>query len=120
MDKTSDKLEVFFDESCGICKRVMKLLSVFNYRGQCCFLFAEQMQYHSHPEVMKNRYFDLYSFDGNQFFSGYDTYMQIFKRSLLLMPVYYLMKLSIVRRIGERIYRKVADSRSCKVKIKTT
>jgi hypothetical protein len=58
----------------------------------------------------------MYSYDGIKIYSGYDSYMQIFRRLIVpFYPIYLLMKLKIVRKVGERYYRKVADSRACKI-----
>ena len=74
------------------------------------------MNFDKESEVMKDRYYNMYSYDGTNIYSGYDSYMQIFRRlTIPFYPFYLLMKLKIVRKIGERYYRKVADSRSCKI-----
>ena len=108
-------LKVYFDESCGICKNVKKILTFISFNKKCEFLFADEMDFPPNSEEMLNRYYDLYSFDGTNFFKGYDTYCQIFKRNPLLFVFYLFMKLPFVKFIGEKIYRKVANSRTCKI-----
>jgi predicted DCC family thiol-disulfide oxidoreductase YuxK len=110
------KLFVYFDESCGVCKKVKAFLSFFNFSGDCLFCFAKDMNFPIDSEPMNNRYYDMYSFDGTNFYKGYDSYYQIFKRMRFpFLPLYFLMKVKLIRKIGEKLYRKVADSRNCKI-----
>jgi predicted DCC family thiol-disulfide oxidoreductase YuxK len=109
------KLKIYFDESCGICKKVRRFLSWFDFLKRCEFLFAKDMSFNEDTEAMQNRYVDMYSYDGSNFYKGYDSYMQMFKRMPLFYPMYLLMQISFVRKVGEAYYRKVADSRACKI-----
>lgn len=109
-------LTIYFDEGCGICKQVRRFLSFFDFGHRCEFSFAKDMNLEQDSEAMLNRYLDMYSFDGTKTYRGYDSYMQIFKRlAFPFYPIYILMKLRFVRLVGEKYYRKVADSRACKV-----
>ena len=109
-------LTIYFDEGCGICKKVRSFLSFFDFQKKCNFSFAKDMNFEKDSEAMQNRYYDMYSYDGIKIYSGYDSYMQIFRRLIVpFYPIYLLMKLKIVRKIGEHYYRKVADSRACKI-----
>lgn len=108
-------ITIFVDESCGICNKVRNILSRFNYKGKCNFEFAGDMNFSADTEAMKNRYYDLYAFDGVSFYTGYDTYIEIFRRDNFLLIFYWLMKINFIRFLGERIYRKVADRRACKI-----
>ena len=111
-----DTLTIYFDEGCGICKRVRSFLSFFDFQNKCNFSFAKDMNLDEASEAMQNRYYDMYSYDGIKIYSGYDSYMQIFRRLIVpFYPIYLLMKLKMVRKIGEHYYRKVADSRACKI-----
>jgi len=113
------QLTIYFDEGCGICKDVRKFLSLFDFQNQCVFSFAKDMNFDINSEPMQNRYFDMYSYDGKNFYKGYDSYMQIFKRlKIPFYPLYILMHLKVIRRIGEKIYRKAAESRTCKMPTK--
>ena len=110
------KLSIYFDESCGICKKVRKILMFFN-NGTCEFSFAKEMNFKSDSDPMLNRYVDMYSFDGNSFYKGYDSYLQIFRRlKIPFYPFYLIMLLKPVRFIGEKIYRRVAEKRACQIR----
>ena len=110
-----EKLTIYFDEGCGICKKIRRTLKALHFRDKIEFSFAGAMDFEPSSEPMLNRYSDMYSFDGRSFYKGYDSYMQLTRRMLLLYPLYLLMHLKPVRILGERIYRKVADSRACSI-----
>lgn len=109
------KLTIFFDEGCGICKKISSFLNFFN-NGSCEFKFAKDMNFDEETDEMKLRYYDLYSYDGEKFFKGYDTYLEIFKRiKTPFHPLFLFMKIKIIRKIGQKIYRKIADQRTCDI-----
>lgn len=108
-------ITVYIDEGCGICKKVHKIIKHFIRKEKVKFKYAEEMKFEPDSEAMKNRYIDLYCYDGENFFSGYETYIQLTKRSFILYPIHLLLKVKIVRFFGERIYRNIADSRKCEI-----
>jgi len=109
-----NRLIVYFDEGCGPCTKV-KIIMSFLRIGRCEFKFAKDMKFDEKSDAMINRYNDLYCFDGISFYSGYDTYLQIFKRSFLLYPIFLFMKITFIRKIGNQTYRKIADNRKCQI-----
>lgn len=109
------KLTVFVDEGCGICKNVMQVLKIFVNNELVIFKYAKDMDLNPKSEPMKRRYIDLYSSDGSLFYSGYQSYLEITRRSVLLFPFHIVMKIPPIRRIGEKIYRRIADSRACEI-----
>ena len=109
------KLVIYFDEGCGICKKVRSFLNFFN-NGSCEFKFAKDMNFAKDTEEMKLKYYDLYSYDCELFFKGYATYLEIFKRlKIPFYPLFVIMKIKIIRNIGEKIYRNIADKRTCDI-----
>lgn len=112
-----EKLTIYFDEGCGICKKIRATLKALHFRGRIRFSFAREMDFDPASAPMQNRYFDMYSYDGDRFYSGYDSYLQLTKHMLLLYPLHLLMHLKPVRAIGERIYSKVAESRTCNIEL---
>ncbi len=108
------KLMVFYDETCGMCKIVMSVLSKLGSGQRVMYLEAQTMdEFVSDRQALENRYYDLHSFAGDRVFKGYDAYINIAKRTLLLLPLYPIMLLPFVRWIGEKIYRNIADARTC-------
>ena len=107
-------ITVYVDETCGICKKVQKILRPLVTK-KVTFKFADDMDFDPQSEPMINRYYDLYSHDGETFFKGYQTYVEITRRSYILFPIHLLMRIFFVRLIGEKIYRRIADSRACEI-----
>ena len=110
-----NKITIYVDEGCGICKKTLRVLKPLVIKSLVVFKFARDMNFDPKSEPMQNRYIDLYSYDGQFFYSGYQTYLEITKRSILLFPLHLIMRIGIIRKIGEKIYRRIADSRACKV-----
>jgi predicted DCC family thiol-disulfide oxidoreductase YuxK len=110
------KLNVYFDESCGICGKIARIITFLDFRDLIECSFAEDLANVPEDNVRERRYIDLFSFDGNEYISGYNTYLEITKRLPLMFLLHLVMKISLVRILGEKIYRKVADNRSCKIK----
>lgn len=109
------KITVYIDEGCGICKNTSRVLKPIVIKSLVIFKFAKDMNFDPKSEPMQKRYIDLYSFDGEFFYSGYQTYLEITRRSILLFPLHLIMRIEIISKIGKKIYRKIADSRACKV-----
>lgn len=56
---------------------------------------------------------DLFAISDGRIVHGYDAYVLIASRMPLLWPAALLMRLPPVSAVGRRVYRRVADSRSC-------
>ena len=104
------KLTIYFDEGCGICQKVKKTMSFFNWRNKYVLLNAEDLV---SEEISYKKYIDLYAFDGDKYIVGYQTYLEIFKRGFIGYPFYLICSIPFIRNIGEKMYRKIADSRTC-------
>ena len=108
-------ITIYIDESCGICKKVYNIIKHFTRKKKVIYKYAKDMKFEHDSEAMKNRYYDLISYDGEFFFSGYQTYIELTKRSYILYPIHLLLKFKLIRFFGEKIYRNIADSRKCKI-----
>lgn len=106
-------LTIYFDESCGICRKIKSFLMAIDFFNTCRYSYAGNMDFDEAGDPMKNRYFDLYSYDGQDFYAGYETYLQITKRIFMLWPLHLIMRMPFVRPVGEKIYARVARSRTC-------
>ena len=108
-------ITVYIDESCGACKKVKKILKPLVIKNKVVFKFAEDMDFNPDSEAMINRYTDLFSYDGEKFYKGYDTYTQISRRSYVMFPLFLFMKIPFVKLLGNKIYQKISKSRTCKI-----
>lgn len=107
-------LIVFYDETCRFCQRAIALLTKISPSHAVLYKPAQAMEQFTHHETaLKNRYRDIYSILEETTFKGYDTYLEIAKRTPLLWPLSVFMKWPIVRFFGEKFYRHLADTRTC-------
>ena len=115
MKKPESPLIVFYDEGCGICSKIARFLSKLA-SGEMVVVYkkaADMDQFTKETSALQNRYQDMYSLSDDKIFNGYDTYLQIALRTQILLLVSIFMQFLFVRNIGEKIYRRIANSRSC-------
>ena len=111
--KNSSKatLSVYYDEGCGPCTTIARLIDRFNWFGHVRFLEAAE-----YPEKTGDEYVDIHSIDATgAVFQGYETYQQLAWRIPILWPVAPFMYLPPVAWLGQEIYRRIADSRTCRL-----
>jgi predicted DCC family thiol-disulfide oxidoreductase YuxK len=103
------RLVVYYDESCGPCRRTARLLDAVNWLGWVRFCEARQ-----HPTAQGEQYADILSTrrDGTPY-AGFATYQQIAWRIPLLWWLLPIVYLPPVVWVGRRIYRRIADRRRC-------
>ena len=106
-------LKVYFDENCHICNRTRLILKPIVRSEICIFLFAKDLK--SNDQINKIKYVDLISYDGEKYFAGYETYLEIFRRSYLLYILYLFMNLKIVTFFGKKIYTNISSKRTCRI-----
>ena len=110
------KLQVFFDESCGICQQVVSYLSRLCRSDLVEFHAASELDtFTTNRDLLDSRYLDMVGLAENASFRGYETYVQIASRFRYVPQLSVLMALPGVRHVGELIYRRVSRSRTCKV-----
>ena len=109
-----DKMEYDFDFWLNLVT-VIFIIKHFIRKGKVKFKYAKDIKFESDCEAMKNRYIDLYCYDGENFFSGYETYIEPIRGSFILYPFYLLLNVKLVRFFGEKINRNIADSRKCEI-----
>ena len=107
----NDILTIYFDKNCGICMKVYRVCKFLN----SSYLKLSYLQEVS-DEVNKNKAYVFIASKGEEGnYYGYNTYCEIISRIPTLSILYPIMKLKLISKIGERIYLKVANNRSCKI-----
>jgi predicted DCC family thiol-disulfide oxidoreductase YuxK len=111
-----DPLLVFYDGSCGFCRRavaILRVLDVFDALRPIAGV-PEASSRSAYPQITDEMLArDLHAAAGGRIAAGYDAYAWIAKRVFLLWPVAAIMRLPFVAALGRRVYRRVADSRHC-------
>lgn len=111
------RLIVFYDERCGFCCRVVSLLAKLSPPEVIYQKAAEMERFTRDANALPNRYHDLFALSDETLFQGYDAYLQIAGTTPLLKPLSFLMRMAFVRFMGEKIYRFIADHRTCDSKL---
>jgi len=107
---------VLYDGGCGLCRRVIGILrSVDLFDGvEPVPGLSGDPRRRRHPEITDEMLaHDLWVADGTRARSGFLAYRLIAARVPVLWPLLPLMALPPVARLGERLYRQIADSRAC-------
>jgi len=111
-------LVVFYDQQCRFCRRavaVLKSLDLFDVLDlkpvEAPADGADEELYGRIPYESRVR--DIHAIAGNDTHAGYEAYVAIAKRNLLLWPFAVIMQWPPVEARGRRIYRRIADSRHC-------
>jgi len=109
--RANASLTVYYDEGCGPCTFVARLLDRLNWLARIWFRPAAQF-----PDPTGREYEDMHAVRGDgQLFAGYEAYQQIAWRIPLLWLFAPIMYLPPVAWLGRRVYRRIADSRDCEV-----
>lgn len=107
---------VLYDGGCGLCRRVIGILrsvDLFDGVEPVPGLAGDPRRWR-HPEITDEMLaHDLWVADGARARSGFPAYRLIAARVPVLWPLVPLMALPPVASLGERLYRRVADSRAC-------
>ena len=111
------RLIVFYDERCGFCCGIVSLLAKMSTPGVVYQEAAEMERFTRDADALQNRYRDLYALSDETLFQGYDAYLQIAGTTPLLKPLSFLMRMAFVRFMGKKIYRFIADHRTCDSKL---
>lgn len=109
-------LLVLYDGGCGFCRRAIGILrsaDLFDGVEPAPGLTGDPRR-RRHLEITDEMLaHDIWVADGPRAWSGYAAYRVIAARIPVLWPLVPVMALPPVARLGERVYRRVADSRSC-------
>jgi predicted DCC family thiol-disulfide oxidoreductase YuxK len=107
-----------FDGGCGICRKTAAGLSRNTLPGGVEYVSAQEGLRSGRLPAdadLSRLLTDIHLFTPDAAYVGYVAYRRLAWRTPLFWPVLPFLYLAPVRAIGERIYRRVADGRSCQV-----
>jgi predicted DCC family thiol-disulfide oxidoreductase YuxK len=115
-----EHVKILYDDGCRMCRRtisVVRALDVWRILEPIPGAGGDprRLRYPQITDEMLTH--DLFAIREHRVVGGYDAYVLIASRLPLLWPATLLMRLPPVAAIGRSIYRRVADSRSCRVAI---
>ena len=112
-------VDVIYDSGCELCRRVIAILRTLDISDFLNPVAADtstddfRRRYPHITHEMTTR--DLYVAGDNTIAAGYDAYIVIATSIPVLWPAALLMRLPPIAAIGRRCYRRIADSRYCRV-----
>jgi len=110
---------VLYDGNCSLCRKTMKIvvfLDIFKRLKFINVLSSEAgpvMQ--SLNLKIEDLLTDMHIVEENRFWKGYEAYQRISLHLALLWILVPFLYCPPIRLIGERVYRRVADSRRCRI-----
>lgn len=118
-----EPIRVLYDGNCGLCRRTIAVLGVFDWLKQLrpvnalerSSVEAEGLGHLEDAALMQDMHAAWRGGAGWRDAKGYAAYQAIAWRVPLLWPVWPLLYLPPVAAIGRGVYRRVADSRACQV-----
>jgi predicted DCC family thiol-disulfide oxidoreductase YuxK len=113
-----DDMFVLYDGNCGICRRTVATLRAFDLFGRITCVNALDPQtidrHHLH-RFEQRALIDMHAVRGATHWIGFAAYRAIAWRVPLLWLVLPWLYLQPIAKIGQRVYRRVADSRVCRL-----
>jgi len=110
---------ILYDGNCTLCRRTMKTLKcldVFNHLKPINVLSADATSVIKSLNLkLEDLLFDMHIIEGSRSWKGYQAYQRISLHVALLWILVPLLYFPPIKFIGERIYRRIADSRTCQV-----
>ncbi|MBF0503864.1 MAG: DUF393 domain-containing protein [Candidatus Omnitrophica bacterium] len=113
------KAIVLYDGNCALCIRTMKTIAFLDIFKKLYFINAWSSEAIAVIEALNIKsddlLVDMHIVEGVRFWKGYPAYQRISLRIPLLWIFVPFLYFPPIKYIGERIYRRVADSRTCQI-----
>jgi|SRR5215813_617602 len=112
-------MHVLYDENCKLCRRTVAVLRVFDIFGRVTYLSAldrEALKGHGLDRLSATALMtDMHAVIGQKSRAGFMAYRALAARILVLWPVLPILYMWPIPKVGEWMYRHVADSRTCSI-----
>ena len=108
-----DKLEVYFDDSCNLCDRTIKFISIIDLENKIKFYpISENEKRLEEISISKtDAEKDLIAYSVNKVYKGYDFYLLLTRKLLILLPFFPLIYVGKITRLGVFVYKYIAKNR---------
>ena len=111
-------LLVLYDGDCRLCRRAIAILRSLDALDTMTALpgITDDPRRRAHADVTGEMLaHDVWVLEGAHRSHGFDAYRRLARRLPLLWPIAVLMAVPGVASVGRRIYRRVADTRTCRI-----
>jgi len=110
---------LIYDGNCRLCRRTVAALRTVDFLNRVQYVNAFDskalenfgLDRLNSGDLLK----DMHAVNGKKVYRGFYAYRALISRIPLLWPVLPLLFLGPIAKIGNRIYRHVADSRTCQI-----
>jgi predicted DCC family thiol-disulfide oxidoreductase YuxK len=108
-------IKVYYDDDCGFCIRMVRLIKTFFFLSAIESASAQSVAEIDHEMRERNSWVVIDRQGTHRF--GYDGVVTVLGESPLAWPLMPLLRLSLIRRCGEIVYRLIATHRriSCEL-----
>jgi predicted DCC family thiol-disulfide oxidoreductase YuxK len=114
-----EEMYLIYDGNCQLCRRTIASLRVFDTFGRVTYvnalddvaLTSHQLDWLDFDAILA----DMHVVVQRKAWIGFSAYRVLAARIILLWPILPLLYVWPIPRIGRRIYRRVADSRTCSI-----
>jgi len=108
-----ERVEIFYDDYCNLCKRAMIFFKVINFNGKFLFVPISTNQEAYDRFQLTDKIVKSYMAGTckGQVYIGYDLYVQLVKANPLLWIFYPLFILGKIGGLGAKIYNFIAERR---------
>jgi len=116
--RRSKSFVVVYDGGCELCRRTIAILkSIDLFDGLTIVAgFSGDARRDQFPQITDEMLArDLYVVRGQELSAGYDAYVKMAERLIILWPLAVIMRLPPVATAGRGIYRRIAEARKCTV-----
>jgi predicted DCC family thiol-disulfide oxidoreductase YuxK len=114
--KAKSTLTFFYDKDCPLCIRTVIFINHFNWLNKISFKTVqydaiESSQLNLIP--MDTLLADIHSVNSKGFvFNGVDTYIQVFRRTIIFFPLYLILKIPGIYNLSKLAYNYIAKNRN--------
>ena len=112
-------LLILYDGNCRVCRRAIAILRSLDALDTMTALpgTTDDPRRREYADVTDEMLaHDIWVLEGGRRSQGFDAYRRIALRLPLLWPIAVLMTVPGVASVGRRIYRRVADARTCRIR----
>ncbi|WP_107768110.1 thiol-disulfide oxidoreductase DCC family protein [Nocardioides terrigena] len=107
---------VIWDSHCSFCRRWATVLTWIDVTGSHVFVGSAELDALNDPRVTaEDAYRALQLLTPRGRFEGYDAIRRLLARSPITFWTAPLLWLPPVRTVGDRVYRRIASSRTCAI-----
>ena len=111
--KPIKKYKIYFDDKCNLCNKTMRFFLKIDFLNQLDFCpISKNINYLKKLKLLNNNNLDIFLFDEKKnYFRGYEIYLFLSKKLILLVPLFPFFFLGKYLLVGKAIYNQIGKNR---------